>query len=499
MLTYFIRNLFILLISIYTFYKLHNISSTYKNNEKLLIIISPLISIIAAKLFINNQIINWLFIIFVFFLMMKLFNTYSLSITYLSVLISFAFSFITYCLATIIASLLLFPFFSWEYNLPLPLICTLIHCIQFGWVYLCFHIPRLQKGMKFIHNLSTNNIVATISLFSLMILIMFYQSQAYKYANINTYILTFSFVMFTSFIIFLCWWNYHITQTYRKFLRKNELDSLNLLLEKKNQEIAYLKSENDKLSGIIHKDNKIIPALNMAIINSYENKTSLDLSALKTDSSLHMKLKQLYDERMETLANYQQEIMHLPQTAFDSVNAILSYMQTESLNANIPFQVMLFDNLDSTIPNEIAEDDFTHMLSDLLANAIYACKDISSPSIQLYLGKMDGISTIKILNTGNAFDIETLKTLGLARHTTHADTGGSGIGLMDIWKIKERYGATLLIDEAVNDSVIYTCINILFNHKKHYIIQSDRQKKLSAQINRPDLMIISKERVYPKS
>ena len=91
--------------------------------------------------------------------------------------------------------------------------------------------------------------------------------------------------------------------------------------------------------------------------------------------------------------------------------------------------------------------------------------------------------------------METLKNLGLRRHTTHSETGGSGIGLMDIWMLKEKYKATLLIDEITNASFseTYTCVNILFNHKNHYIIQSDRHKELSAYINRPDLMIISKD------
>ena len=108
---------------------------------------------------------------------------------------------------------------------------------------------------------------------------------------------------------------------------------------------------------------------------------------------------------------------------------------------------------------------------------------------------MEEISTIKICNTGNTFDIETLKNLGLSRHTTHADTGGSGIGLMDIWKIKQKYEATLLIDEnmGTDTTTSYTSINILFNHKNHYTIQSNRHKELVRYINRPDIMIMSKE------
>ena len=207
-----------------------------------------------------------------------------------------------------------------------------------------------------------------------------------------------------------------------------------------------------------------------------------------------MKVKQLYDEREEILATYEDERSRLPETKFSSVNAVLSYMYTEALKAKISCQVMLFDDLTTTIPYQITEDDFTHMLSDLLANAINASKGASSAFIQIYLGVIDGIATIKIYNNGKEFNIDTLQNLGLIRHTTHAHTGGSGIGLMDIWSLKEKYKATLLINEITDESSSsYTCINILFNHKNHYIIQSDRHKELSSYINRPDVMILAKD------
>ena len=361
--------------------------------------------------------------------------------------------------------------------------------MQFFLVYLCFQIPRFQKGMKFIYSLSSNNVGATICLFSLMLLIMFGQSRAYA----KTFAFSFSFIIFVLSIFLLYWWNYHLTQTYRKLAKKSELDSLNLLLEERNQQILFLREENDKLAGLIHKDNKLIPALSMAIIDSYENKTAPDLSAMETDSPLLIQLKQLYEERTKFLNDYRKEASRLPQTAFDSVNAVLSYMQAESLKVHVPCEIVLFDSLASTIPAEITEKDFTHILSDLLSNAVNACKDIPSASIQVYLGKMDGISTIRICNTGTVFAPGVLKDLGLVRHTTHADTGGSGIGLMDIWKIKEQYKATLMIDETAGSPCTYTSVNILFNHKKHYIVQSDRHKELASLINRPDIMIILKE------
>ena len=489
MLTCLIRNLFVMLVSVYTFYKLLNIKPQNKNIQIFLVVYSFTVSLCASFLFTANQSLNWLSILFSFFFIVKCIEHTNLYVSYNAVLFSFSLSFTTFSLSAIIVGLILTPIFYGKYEMPWVLIRLLIGIVHTFLIFSCFRIPRLRKGMKFLHYIPTYNLglVACISLFMLFIMFCELKTQA------ETYIYFFmSISLFLGFLL-IYWWNYHLTQTYRKLARKNELDSLNLLLEERSQQILYLKSENDKLARLIHKDNKLIPALSMAIMDSYENRTAPDLSTMETESPLLVQLKQLYDERTRTLADYQQEIKHLPQTAFDSVNAVLSYMQAESLRNHIPYEVVLFDSLASTVPAEITEEDFNHMLSDLLANAVNACKDIPSASIQVYLGKMEGISTIRIYNTGNSFDIGVLKDLGLARHTTHADAGGSGIGLMDIWKLKEQYRATLLIDETVDGPVIYTCVNILFNHKKHYIIQSDRHRQLSTYINRPDIMIISKE------
>ena len=491
MLKTFIRLFFILITAIYSFYKLSNSKPKNKAIQIKVLTFSISISGVIALLFNSNKSLGLIILFILFFLIMKIFEKQNTIQTYVNALFSFAFSFIVFSFSIIIISLLFLPFHCEIHQLPWHIIHTLIGITQFSIIYFCFHVPRLQKGMLFLHYLPSGNIGFTLSITIVMLIIMANQIET---KTDSLFLSLFSFILISAFLL-IYWWNYHITQTYRKFLRRNELDSLNLLLEERNQQIIYLKNENDKLARIIHKDNKIIPALSMTIIDSHENKTELDLSKLESDSSLYTKLKQLYAERTETLEKYQREILRLPQTSFDSINAVLSFMQSESLNAGIPYEVVLLDNLDSTIPAEITENDFTHILSDLLVNAVNACRDVPSASIQVYLGKMKYISTIKICNTGNIFNIETLKNLGLVRHTTHANTGGSGIGLMDIWKIKEKYKATLLIDEIADASLseIYTHVNLLFNHKNHYIIQSDRHKELSAYINRPDIMILSKD------
>lgn len=486
-----IRNFFILIIAIYTFYKLLNISPKTKYTKIAYFILSLAISVCAAFLFNNNQALNWLFILFLFFIIMKFSIQIPLPTLYTSTLFSFSFSFICFSISAVITLIILLPIYYQKYEMPLFITRLFIGILHFFLVYFCFRIPRLKKGMSFLYNVSFSNLGSTLCSLLIILIVMFCLSKTYAESFMLIFI---SLILVFSFLL-IYWWNYHITQTYRKFLRKNEIDSLHQLLENRNQEILRLKDENDYLAGLIHRDNKIIPAITKAIIESHENHIPLDLSEWETDSTLYQKLKGLYGERAEALRTHEEKALDFPRTHFDTINATLSYMKSEAQKSDIPFHIVLFDKLESTIPKEITEDDFNHVLSDLLANALNACRDISNASIRVYLGKTEDISTIKTFNTGNIFHIETLKNLGLVRHTTHADTGGSGIGLMDIWKFKEKYKATLLIDEITDgtSAEIYTCVNILFNHKNHYIIQSDRHKELSTYINRPDIMILSKE------
>ena len=88
---------------------------------------------------------------------------------------------------------------------------------------------------------------------------------------------------------------------------------------------------------------------------------------------------------MDALKTHEEKALAFPHTCFDAVNAYLSHMKTETQKAGIPFHVVLFDKLESTIPAEITEKDFTHILSNLLTNAFHACLDVPDASIQVYL------------------------------------------------------------------------------------------------------------------
>ena len=95
---------------------------------------------------------------------------------------------------------------------------------------------------------------------------------------------------------------------------------------------------------------------------------------------------------------------------------------------------------------------------------------------------------------GNAFDVQLFEDFGQTRHTTHKDSGGSGIGLMDIWKIKKQYRASLHIIEYTPGTSIFTKkIALFFDQKNHYLIQSYRRNEIERVHMRNDMFVLQSD------
>ena len=282
-----IKNFFFIITAFYTYYKLLNSKPKNRYLYSISLILSILVSILVAYLYDRIHVFGWAILFILFFLIVYSTERYHFSTMYMTALFSYAFSFIVFSMSIILVSLISAPFYYNSYNIPWPILRTCIGMLQFLLIYCCFHIPRLQKGMIFLYHIPSGNTGSTLCIVLLMLIILFGEIRT----DIDFLMfIVFSLILISAFLL-IYWWNYHITQTYKKYLKRNEINFLNLLIEEQNQQIAYLKNEHDKLARIIHKDNKLIPAITMAIIDSKENSTELNLPELDTDSDLTLKLK----------------------------------------------------------------------------------------------------------------------------------------------------------------------------------------------------------------
>jgi signal transduction histidine kinase len=293
-------------------------------------------------------------------------------------------------------------------------------------------------------------------------------------------------------LLFIYWWDKNITKQYRDKLRTLELESLRQELDEKNDTIQKLMVNNDAQARLIHKDNKLIPAMLTAVTDYLETTdTALPDSAREYGKGLSEQLKELSRERVGILSLSAQSGSTLPLTNHAGIDAMLSYMKKRADTEKILFEVKLHPNFPDKIGDVIAEADLSHLLSDLIENAMIATRNAERKEILVHLGILYDVPTVEVSDSGAPFDPAVYQDLGLLKHSTHLDNGGSGIGLMDIWELKKEYAASLHIYEYASKTSPFTkMISLVFDRKKHYLIQSYRPEELVQMQTRSDLYIL---------
>ena len=293
-------------------------------------------------------------------------------------------------------------------------------------------------------------------------------------------------------LIFFFLWQRQIKRYYNSKLRKLELESLRQELEEKNATIRKLSDDNDSLARIIHKDNKLIPAMLTAVTEYLdpENRRA-DAEREAQGKALADQLKELAKDRMGILGESTHTDRTLPLTGHAAVDAMLSYMKKRADMAGIRYEVKLHPDFASRIGPEISEADLSHLLSDLIENAIIATNSAEHKSLLVHLGILYDAPTVEVSDSGIPFAPEVYQDFGLQKHSTHLVEGGSGIGLMDIWELKKKYAASLHIYEYPPETAPFTKkLSMVFDHKKHYLIRSYRPEEIVKLQARSDLYIL---------
>ena len=302
-------------------------------------------------------------------------------------------------------------------------------------------------------------------------------------------------IIAATFLLFFLWQR-QIKRYYLTKLRGLELESLRQEIQEKDEQIKKLTQSNDNLARMIHKDNKLIPAMLSAVTDYLEQTGNAPSQQISCGKALAEQLRVLGNDRLGILEKSLPGDSALPQTGHAAVDAMLSYMGKRADEAHIKYQIKLHPDFPSKIDTEISETDLVHLLSDLIENAIIATKSSERKLILLHLGILYNVPTIEISDTGAPFSPKVYQAFGISRHTTHPDSGGSGIGLMDIWNLKKKYGASLHIYEyAPAPEGFSKKICLIFDHKKHYLIRSFRPEELVQMQTRSDLYILPLDEV----
>ena len=483
-----IQIFFILLSCFYSYHKLLNIKKRPFNVEVYCYIY---FAVCSCLLWLISKNIYYIFyypaLIILFFVFIRLYTQTHYKTALITTVIALGISLCAFTLSAVIMTLFLLCTGLTPENHFWILIKLVIGIMQYLLVHLPFQLKRLKKGMPFLYELNFNNIGCLLSMCIIICVIII--STPY---TIHTYItISCLLLIFPCTLLLISWWRAIITRNYRRKLQQFEMQKLKNELVQKEQEITRLLENNKALAQIIHRDNKLIPAMELAVNTFLQNRNTLSPQQLKEQGlALAAHLQTMSQERKFNLTEYQTNGQPLASTGICAVDAVLQLMYQRALQEQIDYNLRITENIKTTAMQSLSEEDFSHLLADLIENAFIAMSDVPDKKILINLGRMGNHLSVEISDNGQPFLPEIFQDFGLKAHTTHAGNGGSGIGLMDIWKLKKKYRASLVITEYAPGTYSYTKqISLIFDAKKHYIIQTYRRRELGQIRFRDDLYI----------
>ncbi len=405
-------------------------------------------------------------------------------VSFVTTMIAFAISYGFYILSCFTLAIIL-SIFHFDDPRKVPLYSLFYAGIieQFLLVFL-FRQKRFRKGMPFLFATKLLNIGMIVCL-SFLVLLTYLQTSDISRLWVN---ILYSILLVISLAALIFWWQAQLTKSYLHKLQLLELESLRKELEETSREMAHLKKQNEELGRLIHKDNKLIPAMETAVIDFLSASVQKENNTI--GQSLISQLKELSGSRREILDEVSAARSHHFATGVPALDTMLTYFDRRAEARKMEFTVNVTPDLKAYVPSRISSDDITHLLADLLENAIIAVTPCTSRKIRLQIYPYRKWFVIELSDTGIPFQTESLLQFGIQRLTTHKDSGGSGIGLMDIWKLKEKYHASIHITEYPDSAPFSKRITFLLDHRNQYLIRTWRCEELKAESRRTDLCIL---------
>lgn len=489
MLVVFIKYLFIILYSYYVYYKLLNLKIKTLLDIIIYTAMSLLCSVFIAYFRSDFPYIGLIFMVipFIVFITIRTKTEFRLSIitSVIACGISNASIVISYIFSSIIFSILGFEFDDVSKDLYPLLITVFIDSIL---LIFLFRLKRLRKGMPFLTDRPADNIGTTISLLVLGSIATLINNEGPSYISI----LPFTMII-VSAIYIIIWWHKWITRTYINRKRDQEIQDLYRKIAEKDNYIEKLKEQNVAFGKLIHQDNKLIPAMEMAVTELLKFHITNDSGEQRQRTqALLDDIKNKAKGRKGILDNIEHQPKQFPTTGLASLDALFTYLSAKAAKVKVTLDLSVYSNVRYLIQNEINENDLNTLLAEIIDNCIIAASQSNVKKILINFELNDGAYVINIFDSGGHFAPEALKNFGLISTTMYEESGGSGIGLMNIYEIINRYNASLIIDELLPPSGLFVKkISVRFDHKGEYVLSSNRTDIFEMLSERSGLTIVT--------
>jgi signal transduction histidine kinase len=385
---------------------------------------------------------------------------------------------ISYCLGNIAALLIGLVFSAFlsgryegdsiiDFNEPVYLFMyAVVALFQLLLTCLFFRVRRFKNGFPFLFNkyAIVASLIAIGILLALHTLIV-----APRESFVNAYdLLSLLLCIPIVGVGVIIWIRHGITAFYKQKVQERGAQILERELSEKDQEIKRLTEQNNILRAANHKINHRLAAMERSVASLAEIVQNEEISKAAQDIK---RLTQDYQSDIDRIKGKNP----LPSTKIRMLDEIFGYFAEMCGENNIDFNLKLNGSIPYMTQQLIPLGKLETMIGDHLQDALTAVKasDNKFRGILALLGLAGDFYEFTVYDSGIPFEAETLKLLGTKHITTHAETGGGGIGFMTTFETMRECGASLIISEKNPGELWSKSVTIRFDGKNRYTVESN--------------------------
>mgnify|MGYP000862513336 CR=1 FL=1 len=463
-----LKPILLYIFSLYGFTKILNIKKVNKT-KRIAMILILIVFVLLTNLFYNYFQYHAQIYVIIYIVLMIIINYIffrkGIKISITGTIISFGISIFTYTLAGMLLS---FIYAFLDMVLSEGVISTILLSVIHGALtVLFFKIKRIKNGFPFL----INNKIPIIDVFLSALIIAAYLILTLSIKS-NVLIISMLSGIVVVFVVLFILWKRQITNLYIKRQKEKELNYLYNTIAENKKLIDKLWSDNERLSKVIHKDNKLIPSIENAVLAMSDGDPRSE--------EILKQLRELFTDRADIIKDYQRgRKYNIQQTGYFLIDSMGEYMYKKAVEQKVDYSFEVSCSMDFIKDGIISEKDFCTVLADIIENALIAVKKMEYKAVSIKITEYNNSPAIIVSDSGEMFKAEVLSYLGLRRTTTHSHEGGSGIGLMSLYDIKGKAKASLIIREFLFTEKSFTKeIIFTFDNLNKYIIETFRSNEL---------------------
>ena len=386
---------------------------------------------------------------------------------------------VTYILAILLGFPIAVALYFIENEIVKNIIIQLsISTIQIVGTFLLFKIKRLRSGVNPKGETATFEILLFLSVGCIFAWMLSYTKNATQsiYETVLLILTLFG-------LLLILWWRRHITYNYREAVKQQNVNLMEDTIEEYKLSAVEKDLQAAAAAKLFHYLNRVLPNC-FGLAERAAAQTGC-ADAFSVVEVLRGVLREL------DIANNKFSFKNIPLTGVSAIDMPIMQLFAEAEHKSLNVSAKIFVDVEVWFTDgKLHKHDINILLIYLCDNALISAHGSQGARVRVELdATANKKPLIRIYDSGEQFDEEVLAKLGLEQITTHADEGGSGIGLFTVFEILAKYGASFTINEAPQTVGFTKCVEVAFDGRREVLVRTYRESVVAVCAKRKGLTV----------